>query len=1277
MLKDFKALKISLASPQDILAESHGEITRAETINYRTQRAEPDGLMCEKIFGPTKNFECYCGKYKKIRYKGIVCDKCGVEVTHKRVRRERMGHIKLSSPVVHVWYSHGTPNKLAIILDIAPKKLEGVIYFSRHLVVSIDEDKRNDKIVKLQEDLDAELAKLKNRRQNEIDKLTKEFEKELAEIKKEKNDLKLVQKNAQMNREIAKLKAEFDEEEKQTRESVSILTELLENISVGDVLSEDELGKIEEQGVKFFKTEIGAEAISTMLKKVSDNLDEILKTLEKQKEKAKSVLTLKKLIERYRILKGMKDSDIDPSWLVMDLLPVIPPDLRPIVQLPGGRFATSDLNDLYRRVINRNNRLKKLVDLGAPEIILRNERRMLQESVDALLDNNHRVGTPVLNTKQQPYKSLSDMLRGKTGRFRQNLLGKRVDYSGRAVIVGGPELFVNQCGLPQDMALELFRPFIIRELIARGLVANTKSAKGYIDEKNAEVYEILEEVIKGRPVLLNRAPTLHKQGIQAFYPVLVSGNAIQIPPIICKGFNADFDGDQMAVHVPLSKTAIDEAIEKMMPDSNILLMRDGSPIVSADREMVSGCFYLTQESQEKKLKYFSNKNDLLRSMDLDQVKFNDSIKIFYKDEFVVTTAGRVLFNETLPENYPFVNKQTTKSLIAEIVSDIFTKYGPKVSLEVVDKIEKLGFYWTTRSGISISISDYKQTPDRVKIIDEANAKEDEFNELFDNGLVSPSEKLRLSAQMWTETNDNLAEKTLKLYVDGNPITLINKSGAIPVTEPLKSSASMKGLILDLHGSIVPLPLRSNYVNGFTTFEYFASSRGTRKGEADKKLKTPISGYITRKLCDVAQDMITRVDDCGTKKGIYVQKNVYRRLSFDKRILGRVSVEDISLNDTVIVKAGEMIDQASSKLIAENFEKVYVRSVLTCEAHDGVCTKCYGANLGTKKLVETGIAVGIIAGQEMGESTTQLTIDSKHTGAKAGTKDITQQGIPRLQELFECRVPKSKAIIAEIDGTVKIIEDEVTKISKLRIEKDEQITKEYEIQEDDEVQFSRAKKVKKGEVLLIQKNGTQLAAPVEGEVSKQNGILHFSGIKHLEVEYKLDKSVVLRVKDGDQVVQGQQISEGSIYPPDLLNFGDLHKAEQYLIDNIQEVYGIQGISIDDKHVETVVRKMGGLVKIVDGGDSFFIPGDFEPYQTIRTENEKLKSDGKKPIKFTRQLLGISQAAVKSESFLSAASFQEQVRVLSDSALLGSVDYLKGLKENVIIGRVVPLAGNVTK
>ncbi|QQR93251.1 DNA-directed RNA polymerase subunit beta' [bacterium] len=1274
MLKDFSSLKISISSPQDILANSHGEVTRAETINYRTQRAEPDGLMCEKIFGPTKNFECYCGKYKKIRYKGIICDKCGVEVTHKRVRRERMGHIKLASPVVHVWYAHGTPNKLAIILDIPPKKLEGVIYFSRHLVVAVDEDKRVEKIEKLEEKLQERLADMKSSREQDIENLREEYEIELKQIKKEKNELKLVQKNAELNKEIANLKAEYDMQEKDLRDANSAIKEILENISVGDVLAEDELDQIESANAKFFKTEIGAEAVITMLKKVHEDMDAILKNLEKQKEKAKSVITLKKLVDRYRILKGMKDSNLNPEWLVMEHLPVIPPELRPIVQLQGGRFATSDLNDLYRRVINRNNRLKKLIDLGAPEIIIRNEKRMLQESVDALLDNNHRVGNPVLNTRQQPYKSLSDMLRGKTGRFRQNLLGKRVDYSARAVIVGGPELYVNQCGLPQDMALELFKPFIIRELIARGIVANAKSGKTYIDEKNAEVYEILEEVIQGRPVLLNRAPTLHKQGIQAFYPVLISGNAIQIPPVVCKGFNADFDGDQMSVHVPLSKAAVDEAIAKMMPDSNVLLMRDGSPIIFADKDMIAGNYYLTRDADTDNVVVVSDYLELMKMLDLNQITSNAKVKLNYKGDLVETTAGRILFNESLPQEYEFINKQANKGLISDVVSDIYSKYGANVALETIDKIQKLGFKWLTNSGVSISISDYKQAPNREEIIAEANKREDALNKLLDNGLVSASEKLRLSAQLWTEVNDNLAEMTLKLYDQTNPITLINKSGAIAITEPLKSSASMKGLILDLHGSIVPLPLRSNYVKGFTTFEYFASSRGTRKGEADKKLKTPISGYITRKLCDVSQDMITRIDDCGTKKGIYIYKDVNRRLSFERRISGRVVAEDIILDDKVILNSGEIINEELSKLIAEKFDKVKVRSVLTCEAKDGLCTKCYGANLGTRKLVEKGVAVGIIAGQAMGESTTQLTIDSKHTGAKAGTKDITQ-GIPRLQELFECRVPKMKALIAEISGTVKILEDDVSGIYKLRIENTEEINKEYKIQDDDEVQFSRSKKVKKAEVLIIKKDGTKMAAPTNGEVSKKDGVMYFTGTKNNEVEYKLDKKVILRVKDGDSVVQGQQLSEGSIYPPDLLNFGDLQKAEQYLIDNIQEVYGVQGIAIDDKHVEIVVRKMGGLVKIVDAGDSFFIPGEFESYNTIRDENEKLKSEGKDPIKYTRQLLGISQVAVKSESFLSAASFQEQVRVLSDSALVGSVDHLKGLKENVIIGRVVPLGSNV--
>lgn len=1276
MLKDFKALKIKLASPEQILAWSHGEVKKAETINYRTQKAEPQGLMCEQIFGPSKNFECYCGKYKKIRYKGIICDKCGVEVTNKRVRRERMGHIKLATPVTHIWYAHGAPNKLSLILDIPQSKLEAVIYFARHLVVDIDQDEKVKALDKIGDVIAEKLNEITKERDQEIAELTVEP----AKAKDKKNELEFLKSSGEGKQRIALIRQKYKVLEDEINSNFERITNLLTTIVEGEVLSEEDLNLIEFEGLKFFKTEIGAAAIKIMLKKLADNFDDVLHTLEVRKEQAKSVIILRRIVDRYRILRGMKEAGVNPEWTVIDYLPVLPPEIRPIVQLPGGRFATSDLNDLYRRVINRNNRLRKLIDLGAPELILRNEKRMLQEAVDVLYDNSHRTGIAVLNTRGQPYKSLSDMLRGKAGRFRQNILGKRVDYSGRAVIVGGPDLSIYECGLPQDMALELFRPYVIHEIILQGFAANTKSAKTFFEEKNPEVFDILEKVIKGRPILLNRAPTLHKQGILAFYPVLTEGKALRINPLVCTGFGADFDGDQMAVHVPLSTKAQEEAIAKMMPDSNILLMRDGTPVISANKDMVAGVFYLTKNPVDgEEPVVFTNSREALRAYDMLDIRHNQAIKLIFDGEVLTTTVGRIIFNQILPQGYAYVNKQVDKSAVSGIISDIFIKYGPKDALKALDLVKSLGVRYLTLSGLSIAINDYIMSPNRENILGDANSREDKLNELLSQGLISESEKPRLSQKIWQETSDKLSEETLALYSDSNPLIILDKSGGLPAKDPLKSSAAMKGLIMDLNGKVIELPLRSNYVVGFNSFEYFVSARGTRKGEADKALKTSKSGYLTRKLCDVGQSQITRIIDCGSKSGISVIRAQNRRLNFQKRILGRLVSEDVinPVTGEVVLKLGTLVDPVYAKMIADipEIEVVKVRSPLTCEAVEGVCCHCYGYNLGTQKLVEQGIAVGIIAGQAMGEASTQLTMASKHTGAKLGVADITQ-GLPRIEELYECRTPKSKALIAEITGTVKFTETEKkgVKIKIMRIENTEEIKKTYTMKEGDNAKFTKPKKVKKGDELVEMVDGSVLVAPIDGNVILENGNVTFVGIRHLEANYEIGQEVVLRVAEGDSVLSGQQLSEGSMDPKDLMKFADIHKAEQYLIDNIQEVYGIQGIALDDKHMEVIVRMMGNFVKIVEAGDSFYIPGDMISYQQVRVDNLKLKEAGKNPAKYTRQLLGITNAAIKTESFLSAASFQEQVRVLSESALKGSVDYLKGLKENVIIGKPVPLGTN---
>ena len=839
MIKDFKALRISIASPQQVLSWSHGEVKKAETINYRTHTAEVDGLMCEKIFGPTKNFECYCGKYKKIRYKGIVCDKCGVVVTHKRVRRERMGHIKLASPVTHVWFSHGVPNKLSLILGVPQKKLETVIYFARYIVTKFDEKGKEATVAKIKAELDESIKELNQNLKEQVAVVEGEYknkEKELkkGEKKKEKLEMRISQLNDKKKREIAKVKSIFSQKEDGLKEKTTEKLNLVKGVDVGTTLSEDDVNLLRDYGTDFFEAGMGAEAVYKLLEKV-----DIAKTVDRLKEEqvqTKSEARKAKYIQRLRILEGMLRNNINPVWLVLQVLPVIPPELRPIIQLAGGRFATSDLNDLYRRVINRNNRLKRLINLGAPEIILRNEKRMLQESVDALIDNSHRPGNPVQNSKQQPYKSLSDMLRGKQGRFRQNLLGKRVDYSGRAVIVAGPELNMYQCGLPKTIALELFKPFVIREIIADGLAPNIKSAKHYFESKSDKVWDILEGVIQNRPVLLNRAPTLHKQGIQAFFPILIEGNAITVHPMVCKGFNADFDGDQMAVHLPLSEKAIEEVMERMFADSNLLLMADGSPVIGVQKDMALGIYYLTGEKKAEKnkpLKVFTSFDKVVGAYERDDLDLRERIKAMNDEGFVETTAGRIKFNELLPEDYGFMNKQFNKKDVGTLAADILKKYSSEVTIKFLDQIESFGFKYSTKAAYSTSIDDFKVSDKKQDLVKKVEVKEYQLPKDYYNGLLTLSEKKRLTEEAWMEVIDQISEVTWDEYQDvDNPLNVFENSGALPVSNPIRQIAGVKGLILDPLGNIVELPLRSNYKDGLPTLEYFVAARGTRKGLAD-------------------------------------------------------------------------------------------------------------------------------------------------------------------------------------------------------------------------------------------------------------------------------------------------------------------------------------------------------------------------------------------------------------------------------------------------------------
>ncbi len=1282
MIKNFDGLRITLASPDQVMSWSNGEVKKHETINYRTHRAEVDGLMDERIFGPTKNYECYCGKYKKIRYKGIVCDQCGVEVTTKRVRRERMGHIALAAPVTHVWFAYGIPNKLSLILNIPQKKLETVIHYARYIVTNFDEEekntvldnfatKRENTIKELNEEFDKFLDQLKNDYKEEIERIKKE--------EKENKKLSHVLQNLENKhkKELARTKSYYAQKQEKLKDKFDKIKTTIVNLKEGTTFTEEEYKQLVNYDLDFFDLGMGAEAIKTLLEKV--DLAKEIEDLEEEIKNTRSVTKKRKFTQRIRVLKGMKRAEINPAWIVMDTLPVLPPDLRPIIQLAGGRFATSDLNDLYRRVINRNNRLKRLIKLGAPEVILRNEKRMLQESVDALIDNSHRPGNPVLNSREQAYKSLSDMLRGKQGRFRQNLLGKRVDYSGRSVVVAGPELKINQCGLPKTMALELFKPFILSEIINGGYAPNVKSAKLFYDTGAEEVWDILEKIITKHPVLLNRAPTLHKQGIQAFFPVLVEGNAIRLHPMVCKGFNADFDGDQMAVHVPLTKKAKTEIIERMFPKSNILLMADGSPVINAAKDMVLGIYYLTDLDKEKTLsKYFGNLIEVEGALELETITLQEPIKVLHEGSLLETTAGRIIFNNALPEEYEFINNVCDKKVIAKITADILDQYGSEVAIQVLDNFKTLGFQYATSSGISVSFEDFLIASEKDKIISDIEEKEEQFTQDYYMGLLTMEEKKRLVENEWMKAIDKIADITWDEYIKTpNNLVTINESGTIPLSNPLRQISGVKGLILDPNGKIVELPLKSNYKEGLSTLEYFVAARGTRKGLADTALKTAESGYLTRRLVDIAQDVIVREENCGTDEGVWLHRKSNRRLSLAERIEGRVSQEDIIHPETgeILVKQGEMITYKLSQIVGEveSIKKVYVRSPMTCKTIGGLCRKCYGKNLGTGLLVEKGIAVGIIAAQAMGEAATQLTLDTKHLAGRAGT-DITQ-GLPRVEELFEVRTPKARAIISAIEGKVSIEKDDVQNEKRIKITNDKKTVKKYNLEDEDKASFKRSKKLKKSEVILTKKDGTEIRASKPGQAKLNNNVITVEFDEANEKIYTVPLNTIVVVEDGDIISKGDKITEGSIDPKELLEISGLDAAQEYIIDNIQQTYGIQGIALDDRHLEIIVKQMSRFVKITNPGDSEFLPGEFADSLEVNDINTKLKKDSKQLVKFEKQIFGLIVSSLKTESFLSAASFQEQVRVLTEAALLGKVDYLRGLKENVIIGRVVPLGDEI--
>ena len=1147
-LNNFESIKIGLASPERIREWSRGEVKKPETINYRTLKPEKDGLFCERIFGPQKDWECHCGKYRRVRYKGVVCDRCGVEVTKSKVRRERMGHIELAAPMSHIWYFKGIPSRMGLLLDMSPRSLEKILYFASYVVIDPGETGLNEK----------------------------------------------------------------------------------------QLLTEKEFRSNYEKYGNTFEVGMGAEAVKKLLMKIDlEQESKLLRDDLKDSTGQKRVRTIRRL----EVVEAFKKSGNKPEWMILEAIPVIPPDLRPMVQLDGGRFATSDLNDLYRRVINRNNRLKRLLELGAPDIIVRNEKRMLQEAVDALIDNGRR-GRPVTGPGNRPLKSLSDMLKGKQGRFRQNLLGKRVDYSGRSVIVVGPDLKFYQCGIPRKMALELFKPFVMDKLVKEGYAHNIKSAKSLVEKVKPEVWDVLEEVIKSHPVLLNRAPTLHRLGIQAFEPVLVEGKAIRLHPLACTAYNADFDGDQMAVHVPLSVEAQAEARFLMLSVNNILAPKDGSPITTPSQDMVLGCYYLTIESQggEKGTgTVFKDFNELMMAYQTKAVELHSTVKmrIVLEDGRVgitESTVGRFIFNENIPQDLGFVNREedpfgleidylVDKKALGKIIDKCFRRHGNTITAEVLDHIKSLGFKYSTIGGITVAVADMKIPATKQALIKDAEVQVEKYEKVFRRGLISDEERYEKVIDTWTKTTEKVTDELMNGLERMNNIYIMAHSGARGSKNQIRQLAGMRGLMANASGKTVEIPVKSNFREGLSVMEYFTSSHGARKGLADTALRTADSGYLTRRLVDVSQDVIVRDYDCGTKETteIFAIKDGNEAIEdlYD-RIVGRYTRDAILHPETgeVLVEADTMIQEDDAEaIINAGIEKVNIRTVLNCKTHHGVCSKCYGRNLATGKEVNIGEAVGIIAAQSIGEPGTQLTMRTFHTGGVAGG-DITQ-GLPRVEELFEARKPKGLAVITEITGRVEI--DETGK---------------------------------RKEVIVVPKEG-------EREV------------------YQIPYGSRVRVKQGQLVEAGDPLTQGSINPHDIVRVKGIGGVQEYIVKEVQRVYRLQGVDINDKHIEVIVRQMLSKVKVEDPGDTDLLPGGYEDVLTFQECNEEAESQGLRPAVAKRVLLGITKASLATDSFLSAASFQETTRVLTEAAIKGKEDHLIGLKENVILGKLIPAGTGMKK
>ena len=1304
---NFNAIRISIASPEQILNWSHGEVTKPETINYRTLRPEKDGLFCERLFGPTKDWECFCGKYKRIRYRGVICDRCGVEVTRAKVRRERMGHIRLAAPVAHIWFSKTTPSRLGLLLDLSPRNLERVLYFAQHIIVSVDEDARQDALDTEQVRLELEVEKLRRQAEGRLEALNARLEEATvaATASSGGDDADAPVETAG---DLIAIQAEIDgvnnrlaTEEGQREEQYKTAVDELEDLRVHKLIAESRFRELKEHYGEVFEAGMGAEAILSILRTV--NLEALREQLINEMQTT-SGQRRKKAIKRLRVVESFRNSGNRVEDMILSVMPVLPPELRPMVQLDGGRFATSDLNDLYRRVINRNNRLKRLMSLGAPEIIIRNEKRMLQEAVDALIDNGRR-GRPIQGSHNHKLKSLSDLLRGKQGRFRQNLLGKRVDYSGRSVIVVGPELRMDQCGLPRRMALELFKPFVMHRLVILGIAPNIKNAKRMVERARGEVWDILEDVIKDRPVLLNRAPTLHRLGIQAFMPVLIEGNAIQIHPLVCSAFNADFDGDQMAVHVPLSRMAVLEAKEAMLSTHNMLSPASGDPLVAPTLDMVMGCYYLTEIRE-------ASKGDGSRFNDFDEARIahaSDLIDLHApisvrevhnsSEEWMKTTLGRLIFNEILPERIGFHNKLMDRGALKDLTADLYRSLSNDETARVLDSVKDLGFHYATSSGITIAINDIQVSGKKPEILTEATQMVDDYDEQFLSGLISEEERYAKTVDAWTWASDRTTELVEEELPNFGGIAVMAVSGAKGNISQIKQMAGMRGLMSNPKGRIIDLPIKSSFREGLTALEYFISTHGARKGLADTALRTADSGYLTRRLIDIAQEVIVLEQDCGTFDTYWVPRRPddTTGASLPERILGRMAAAPVPHPETgeVLVDRNELIDEGIARTIAEaNVTEVPVRSPIICEAHRGVCQKCYGRLPATGMIVEIGQAVGIIAAQSIGEPGTQLTMRTFHTGGVAGT-DITS-GLPRVEELFEARVPKGAAILAEIDGQVELENDEEGR--RLRLTSREEFREDHSMPDDAEVLVDEGETVEPGMVLasiqralpagsveneedpeamdggqvetVRQVETVQIVANVGGRVEITPGCVSVVW-EDVEVrEHVIPASAYLLVSNDDLVKAGDALITGPLNPHDILHIRGQDDLQGYLVDQVQQVYQSQGVGIHDKHIEIILRQMLRRAQVESTGDSDFIPGQMIDKFAFQEQNAKVLAEGGEPATAKPVLLGVTRASLLTDSFLSAASFQETTRVLTQAAVSGAQDWLLGLKENVIIGRLIP-------